>query len=98
MNQLISNVLGIRVDGGDLLIDPVLPDELDGTRFEFDYGGPVTFIYRVKGSVVESVTINGHKVEAERISNPYRTGGLRISRAEFDKLRENGKAIVEIEM
>ncbi|MBQ4899883.1 cellobiose phosphorylase [Paenibacillus sp. Marseille-P2973] len=98
MNQLISNVLGIRVDGGDLLIDPVLPDELDGTRFEFDFAGPVTFIYRVKGSVVESVTINGHKVEAERISNPYRTGGLRISRAEFDKLRENGKAIVEIEM
>lgn len=99
MNQLISNVLGIRVEGGDLLIDPVLPDELDGTHFEFDYRGPVTFIYRVKGRAVHSVKINGQAAKAERISNPYRTGGLRISTAEFDRLRQNGKAaVVEIEM
>lgn len=98
MNQLISGVLGIRIEGGDLLIDPVLPNELDGTHFEFDFHGPVTFIYRVKGSVVHSVKINGQAVEAERIANPYRTGGLRISKAEFDRLRQNGKAVVEIEM
>ena len=35
MNQLISNCLGIRQEGGDLVIDPVLPAELNGMQFEF---------------------------------------------------------------
>lgn len=98
MNQLISNVLGIRVEGGDLLVDPVLPDELDGVHFEFDYNGPVTFIYRVKGSAVRSVSVNGAKVEGERIANPYREGGLRISKAVIDKLRGEGQTVIEVEM
>lgn len=45
MNQLITNVLGIREDGGDLIIDPVLPDELDGTRFAFEYGGSAGIVH-----------------------------------------------------
>ncbi|MNZ83654.1 hypothetical protein D3C78_1023890 [compost metagenome] len=99
MNQLISNVMGIRVSSGDLVIDPVLPAKLDGAHFEFRYNGvPVNFVYRVKEGFVRSVKVNGIEVDAERIENPYRTGGLLIRQADFSRLSRNGVTIMEIEM
>ncbi|WP_138495748.1 GH36-type glycosyl hydrolase domain-containing protein [Paenibacillus pinistramenti] len=101
MNQLISRVLGIREEGGDLIVDPVLPEGLDGTAFDFEYAGaPVTFVYRIKTGEVSGVTINGTQAAAERIPNPYRPGGLRIKRTEFDQhIREpEGRAMIEILM
>lgn len=35
MNQLISNALGIRQEEGNLILDPVLPQSLDGLHFDF---------------------------------------------------------------
>ncbi|AIQ68655.1 GH36-type glycosyl hydrolase domain-containing protein [Paenibacillus graminis] len=99
MNQLISNVLGIREDGGDLIIDPVLPDELDGTRLDFDYGGaPAAFVYHCSQGVLSYVKVNGQEVQAERLANPYRLGGLRIKRADFDRLRSTEGTVVDIYM
>lgn len=99
MNQLISNVLGIREDGGDLIIDPVLPDELDGTRFNFEYGGsPVSFIYHCAEGNLRSVTVGGKEVQAERLANPYRLGGLRIKQADFENLRTADGTVVDIYM
>ncbi|RUS49000.1 GH36-type glycosyl hydrolase domain-containing protein [Cohnella sp. AR92] len=97
MNQLISNVLGIREEEGDLIVDPVLPAELDGTRFDFEYGGkPISFVYRIKDGIVGSVAIAGKELEAERMSNPYRTGGLRIKRSEIEAHRTEGSTIIEV--
>ncbi|MEK5236909.1 cellobiose phosphorylase [Paenibacillus sp. FSL L8-0470] len=99
MNQLITNVLGIREDGGDLIIDPVLPDELDGTRFAFEYGGsPVSFIYHCAEGSLRSVTVGGKEVQAERLANPYRLGGLRIKQADFENLRTAEGTVVDIYM
>ncbi|WP_151733885.1 GH36-type glycosyl hydrolase domain-containing protein [Paenibacillus tengchongensis] len=99
MNQLISNVLGIREDSGDLVIDPVLPAEMDGTVFRFEYGGlPVKFIYHCGGEHLQSVKVNGAEAEAERLVNPYRIGGLRIKRAEIDRLRTEEPLTIDIYM
>ncbi|OKP98062.1 GH36-type glycosyl hydrolase domain-containing protein [Paenibacillus sp. P46E] len=99
MNQLISNVLGIREEGGDLIIDPVLPDELDGTRLDFDYGGKsATFVYHCAQGELVSIKVNGQEVPAERLANPYRLGGLRIKRADFDRLRSAEGTLVDIYM
>lgn len=99
MNQLISNVLGIREDSGDLIIDPILPEELDGTRFDFEYAGvSVAFIYHCTQGQLRSVTINGNDVQAERQANRYRLGGLRIKRADFESLRTTEGTVVEIHM
>lgn len=85
MNQLISNSLGIRRESGDLIIDPVLPAELDGLRFEFTYQQkPVRFTYHLKGSDNQTVELNGEKIEAAALSNRYRGGGLRISKDLLD--------------
>ncbi|MFD2614915.1 GH36-type glycosyl hydrolase domain-containing protein [Paenibacillus gansuensis] len=84
MNQLISQALGIRMEGGDLLLDPVLPDHLDGMRFEYRvHGKPVTFVYWVTQSPgsIARVTLNGRPAEASAEANRYRSAGVRISRA-----------------
>jgi cellobiose phosphorylase len=77
LNQLISHVLGLRIKGADIIIDPVLPVELDGLRFQYRIlGKAVTFIYRVTGDAgVTKVSIDGRPEEIERLEGVYRPGG-----------------------
>ena len=91
MNQLISNALGIREAEGDLVIDPVLPKTLDGLEFKFNYAGvPVTFIYHVDHAEQTRITINGQDVAGDTFRNRYRTGGVRIAKADFQRLAKEG--------
>lgn len=97
MNQLISNALGIRQELEDLIIDPVLPASLNGLHFEFRYDGvDVTFIYHLSDNANPKVIVNGKVVIAERVTNPYRLGGFRISRKEFEHAMMQHNNIVEI--
>ncbi|MGF7046900.1 cellobiose phosphorylase [Paenibacillus sp. DS2015] len=99
MNQLISNALGIRQEAGDLIIDPVLPETLEGLHFDFEYAGaPVQFVYHLNSDGAHRVTVNGQSVATEETTNRYRTGGLRMARKEFDRVRLNGTNIVDIYM
>lgn len=100
MNQLISNALGIRQEGGDLVIDPVLPAELNGMQFEFEYAGePVTFIYHLNEGAVSRVAVNGKDIPTERTANRYRQGGVSISLDEFRQARSaTERTIVDIYM
>ncbi|GGC77819.1 hypothetical protein GCM10007216_05440 [Thalassobacillus devorans] len=95
MNQLISNCLGIREEEGDLVIDPVLPDEFDGLTFDFQWHGQaVTFNYHFNDGE-KRVAINGQPAEnAERLKNIYREGGVRISSKEVEsKLNKESNVI-----
>jgi len=82
MNQLIANVLGIRQWEGDLVIDPVLPAELDGLQFEFNWDGlPLAFVYRIgDAKQVTKITVNGKDLAPPATPNRYRPGGMRIGR------------------
>lgn len=92
MNQLISNALGIRRDGQDLVIDPVLPEEKDGLEFKFNIDGkPVTFTYHFGHK--KGVKINGQDVKAAQVSNRYREGGFRINADELEKLTADNNTI-----
>ena len=99
MNQLISNALGIRQQGGDLIIDPVLPKELNGLRFQFEYAEKsITFVYHLdqdqskKGQIV----INGQQIEVQAVDNIYRQGGVRIASQDFEHVSKEQGNIVEI--
>lgn len=96
MNQLISQALGIRQEGGDLILDPVLPVSLDGMTFDFEYAGsPVTFVYRLSGGSagISRVTVNGREAAAESVGNRYRSGGVRLRREDYERLvRETEEA------
>ncbi|MEO3946474.1 cellobiose phosphorylase [Gorillibacterium sp. CAU 1737] len=97
MNQLISAALGIRQLEGDLVLDPVLPEKLNGMEFRFALNGRETvFRYSAVGGPIRKVFINGQEASGVRLANPYRNGGLRIAREEFEKLAGQGQAVVEL--
>lgn len=97
MNQLISGALGIRQLNGDLVLDPVLPAKLNGMTFDYAFAGrEVVFVYRTLGGPVRRIVINGKEVEAERLGNPYREGGLCIKRSVFNEFAGEKKAVVEL--
>lgn len=78
LNQLISNALGIRQEVGKLVIDPVLPKELNGLVFEFAIDGkPATFKYHLGGQE-NKVVINGTEVITQSLANKYRKGGFAV--------------------
>ncbi len=80
MNQLISNVLGLRLEKDTVILDPVLPEKLDGLVFHYKiHGIPVRITYDVKGSgPVQAVTVNGETIPFTAQEQPYRFGGARF--------------------
>ncbi|MGZ9585658.1 GH36-type glycosyl hydrolase domain-containing protein [Paenibacillus marinisediminis] len=99
MNQLISNCLGIRQEGGDLVIDPVLPRELEGLQFQFTFmGHPVQFEYHLAEQADRGITINGQEAASFETANRYRQGGMRIKRHELDALLTDGLNVIAIYM
>lgn len=97
LNQLISNILGIRFDKEGLIIDPVLPPEMDGLRFTFNcFGQDITFVYRISGNGDSGLEIsrNGKTLNGKPLSNPYRRGGILIDKELL--LEEAGDVHIDI--
>jgi cellobiose phosphorylase len=100
INQLISNVLGLRTYFDDVVFDPVLPRGADGLTFDFTYEGrPVRYLYHVAGDGFSprEVTVNGRPLAAGRYAdNPYRRGGMLISKRAFGEALDRAENLVEI--
>ncbi|WP_175987689.1 GH36-type glycosyl hydrolase domain-containing protein [Bacillus sp. Marseille-Q1617] len=97
MNQLISNALGVRQEGEDLVIDPVLPEHLDGLTFEFKYNHrPVTFVYHLGSADGKRVVVNGQQAAGETVSNRYRSGGVRVRKEELEQLLKEDSNKIDI--
>ncbi|SHO44310.1 GH36-type glycosyl hydrolase domain-containing protein [Anaerocolumna xylanovorans] len=90
LNQLISNILGIRFLPDSLIIDPVLSDSLDGLKLTFHcFDKELLFCYHLNKNSEEgheshtgriAVNIDGTPVSGESLLNPYREGGLKIDK------------------
>lgn len=79
---LIQSFLGLRFEGDDLLVDPVIPAELDGLRVKLRLAGflfEVVYHIGIEGCGPLKVRINGMTVPWERLENRYRIGGVRIA-------------------
>lgn len=88
--QLVSHVLGIRFTKDGIIIDPVLPKELDGLHFTYMcFGKTFTFLYRIGEREETRITSQGREVSAKPINNPYRTAGLLIAKEELLTCDEN---------
>jgi cellobiose phosphorylase len=100
INQLISNVLGLRTHYDDVVLDPVLPKGADGLSFDFAFEGrPVRYRYRVDGDGFSprDVQVNGRTMPADRHGdNPYRSGGLLIPKRDFVEALDRDQNLVEI--
>ncbi|MET0389695.1 MAG: hypothetical protein ABW321_27225, partial [Polyangiales bacterium] len=78
---VLSRLLGLRVEFGELILDPVMVRSLDGLQVSLRFHGrPVTFVYRVSatGFGPRAVSINGQPTVFTREDNPYRQGGAVI--------------------
>lgn len=84
LKQLISHIFGIRFIRRGLLLDPVLPDELDGIELTYDcYGRSFRFRYHKEGSAELRAKDGSRLIPADTAENPYRRGGLVILRKEL---------------
>jgi len=80
LNQVISNVLGLRSSGEKIIIDPILPRDLDGLKFEFSIGDvPISIVYHLFASE-KKILLNNEVVAVENIANKYREGGLAFNK------------------
>lgn len=75
LNQLLSNVLGIREEKERVILDPVLPQKLDGLKMVYRLVGKDVRIVFHLDSPKETVLANGQEVSFGREINPYRKGG-----------------------
>jgi 1,2-beta-oligoglucan phosphorylase len=97
MNQLISNCLGVRREGEDWVIDPVLPDNLDGLKMDFEImNRPVTFVYHLGHPDSNRVVVNGKGASFEQLSNRYRRGGIKLKRQELEKWLHEESNTIEV--
>lgn len=94
IHQLVSNVLGIRIQGESLILDPVLPEEIEELTLDFTLSGkPVRICYRTSRDAeeVSGVTLNGKEIHTRSYDNGYRCTGVRMSMEEIESgLAETG--------
>ncbi|MES2476988.1 MAG: hypothetical protein V4640_14485 [Verrucomicrobiota bacterium] len=73
--------LGLRVETDSLIIDPVIPTDLDGLTANLNLAGQrIAVVYHTgqTGRGPLSVKLNGTALAFSREHNPYRPGGIRI--------------------
>lgn len=100
INQLVSNVLGLRNWYDQVVLDPVLPARADGMAFDFEYEGRAAlYLYHVTGDGLapREVRINGRPLAVDRqADNPYRPGGVLIPRRSFADALDRSENVVEV--
>ncbi|MBA2719492.1 MAG: cellobiose phosphorylase [Chloroflexi bacterium] len=100
INQLVSNVLGLRTWFNDVVIDPVLPRDANGLTFDIERDGrAVRYLYHVAGEGFgpREIRVNGRPlVDGRTTANPYRRGGFLVERGAFDAALDRNRNVVEI--
>jgi cellobiose phosphorylase len=99
---ILQSFLGIRLEADGVILDPVIDPALSGLKASVTVAGHRWHVeYRVgaTGCGPISVTINGQPLTGVRLSNPYRRGGLRISRAEWQQFTrgQDDQLIIDLE-
>jgi cellobiose phosphorylase len=101
LNQLISNVLGLRARFDEVVFDPVLPRAADGLTFDLERDGrEVRYRYHVTGDgwSPRTVQVNGRPLTGRHADHPYRAGGFLVPRAEFDASLDRARNLVDIDL
>jgi 1,2-beta-oligoglucan phosphorylase len=78
--------LGLRLEKDALVIDPVVPPDLNGLSAEAELAGRkfrVTYHVDRKGCGPTRIQSKGQDIPFTREANPYRTGGVKVLLANF---------------
>jgi 1,2-beta-oligoglucan phosphorylase len=98
---VVSRLLGLRIEFGELIIDPVLARSLDGLEASLRFRGrPVVFAYRVdgRGFGPRAISINGKAAQFDHEDNAYRPGGAVMPLERFMAMLEADDNRVEIHL
>jgi cellobiose phosphorylase len=99
VSTIVTRLLGLRVEFGNIILDPVIPRSMDGLSASMDFlGHQVTFRYVIKeGSFSpKAISINGNAITFVYEENKYRQGGAVIPADQFLALLNQQQNIVEI--
>jgi cellobiose phosphorylase len=98
---IVSRLLGLRIVSGKIIVDPVMPQSLDGLSASMDLlGHAVTFNYAVKEGNFSpnAVSINGKSIQFKYEENKYRKGGAVIPTEQFLAMLDRQDNIVEVRL
>ena len=98
---VISRLLGLRTEVGNVIIDPVLPRDMDGITAYINFRGyPINFSFAVKERTFspKTISINGKDVKFAYEENIYRQGGAILSKDIFLSLLNEKHNTVNIEL
>jgi CRISPR-associated protein Csx3 len=102
LHKVVTCLLGWRESFGKVVLDPVLPPNLDGLTVRFTRAGKmVTARYRVtsQSHSPKAIMINDKPFTAFRpLKSPYRPGGVAIPVAAFDAALNQTQNRVQIEL
>jgi cellobiose phosphorylase len=102
ISLVVTRLLGLRREGGALLVDPVIAPELSGLRAEVPVlGRRVSVEYHVdrRGHSPQVIVLNGRRLAFERVDNPYRAGGAAIPlQAWTAQLRADARDVLRVEL
>ncbi len=93
--------LGLEREGAALLIDPVMPRELDGLCIETRLSGePLEVRYRVasRGCGVLRLELNDSPLAFTEVANPYRRGAARVLMGAVQALWRHGRNRLSIQL
>ena len=100
LSLVLTRMLGIRRRYQHIIIDPVLPHELDGLEALIPWQEQwlnVRFEVRNANHTPSSVRLNGSELQAQKLTdNPYRQGGWMIDVAAFESLLGADHNLLEI--
>ena len=81
ISLIVTRLLGLRIEYGNLVIDPVIPGSMDGLSAAIDLKGrPMTIRYKVVDNNFspKTIKVNGEAVQFSLQAGLYRTGGAVI--------------------
>ncbi len=98
---VVSRLLGLRAEFGNIIIDPVIPYALDGLEASLAFKGhTVMFRYAVKENCFgpKAISINGNLVKFTGENNKYRQGGAVIPADQFLAQLDQQENLIEVNL
>ena len=100
VNLVLTRMLGLRQHFDHIVLDPVLPDSLDGLQAEMPWEGYILHLrFSIKHAchTPRSATLNGSPLTPLGLSpNPYRSGGWLLDAGTFNQLLRPGTNLLEV--
>lgn len=98
---IISRLLGLRIEHGNVIFDPVMPLSFDGLKVSLEFlekNIQLQFSVKQRTHNPMAIRINNMPVSFSYKENPYRTGGAVIQKAKFIELLTEHENIIAIDL